>query len=176
MPRDPRTIVVPVTRRTFLAACGAGLAGCAASVREPVPILVGSDTCAFCRMTILDDRVAAEYLLGGRALKFDDVGCVRDYALANDPARSGRAFVRDYAGSGFLPVEVAVLVAGAVETPMSTNVVAFGTDEAAAALVRARGGVRIGLAEVFGPAAVRGRRYAMAGRAAAGGHGASRHE
>lgn len=168
MPRDAGPTRRPLTRRALFAACGAVLAGCAAGVGGPVPILVGSDTCAFCRMTILDDRVAAAYVVGRRAHKFDDPGCLRDFVLARDPERSGRGFVRDYAGSGFLPAGAAVLVAGAVATPMSTNVVAFRTAAAAEAILGARGGARIQPAELFGPGAASGRRYAMAGPVAGG--------
>lgn len=156
-----------VTRRRLLAAAAGALAGCAARPRGPQPILVGADLCAFCRMTILDERVAAEYLVSGRVLKFDDAGCLRDWVLARDAGRSGTAWLRDYAGTAWLEAEAAILVAGAVATPMSTNVVAVASGAAADALAGERGGRRIALAELLGPLAGAGRRYALAGQPAA---------
>lgn len=162
---------VRLTRRALLAAGAAALAGCAASAPEPVPLLAGADTCTFCRMTILDERLAAEYALGGRILKFDEAGCLRDWVLAHDQARSGRAWLRDHAGSGWMEAGAAVFVAGAVATPMSTNVAAFRSAEAAAALVRDRGGRVLPYAEILGREAAAGRRFPP-GRAGEGRGGA----
>ncbi|HEX7128102.1 MAG TPA: nitrous oxide reductase accessory protein NosL [Thermodesulfobacteriota bacterium] len=171
-----------MTRRRLFAAAAGLVAGCAAAAREPRAILVGAESCAFCRMTILDERVAAEYLVDGRVVVFDDAGCLRDWVLARGAGAAGAAWLRDYAGEGWVRAESAVLVAGAVATPMSTNVVAFASGAAADALVGERGGRRIALAELLGPGAAAGRRYALAdepsvapgqGRA---GHGGGGHE
>lgn len=44
------------------------------------PINYGHDACTHCKMTIMDKRFAAEILTGkGKALKFDDVGCLLKY-------------------------------------------------------------------------------------------------
>lgn len=172
-PELPR---LPLTRRALLAAGVALLAGCTAQGEGPVPLLVGADTCDFCRMTILDDRLAAEYLSRDRVLRFDELGCLRDWVLAHDPGRTGRAFVRDHAGAGWVPAEAAILVAGAVRTPMSTNLVAFASEAPARALLEARGGRRLAYAEILGPEAAAGRRYALAAPATGQGPGGRHHE
>ncbi len=168
----------PMTRRLFLTSTltVGVLAGCRAATAEPVPLLVGADTCAFCRMTILDERLAAEYVAGRQVVKFDEAGCLRDWVLRHDPGRAGVAWLRDYAGGGWVRAESAVLVAGAVATPMSTNVVAFRDEVSADRLVRERGGRRLPHAELLGAGARGGARYPLPRElpAASGGQGEAR--
>ena len=52
---------------------------------KPVPINFGTDTCHFCKMTIVDQQHAAQYVTKkGKQFKFDAVEC-----LLNDLSENG---------------------------------------------------------------------------------------
>ena len=56
--------------------------GCAS---DPEPINYGHDECDFCRMQITDDRYGSEVVTGkGKVFKFDEVGCMINYALVEN--------------------------------------------------------------------------------------------
>ena len=58
-----------------------GLASCSSG---PEPIKLGQESCAFCKMTISDNRYGAEIVTKkGRAYKFDDTHCVMAFMKAN---------------------------------------------------------------------------------------------
>lgn len=52
---------------------------------DPEPINYGHDECDFCRMQITDDRYGSEIVTDkGKVFKFDEVGCMIDYALVEN--------------------------------------------------------------------------------------------
>jgi len=52
---------------------------------DPEPINYGHDECDFCRMQITDDRYGSEIVTGrGKVFKFDEVGCMIEYALVEN--------------------------------------------------------------------------------------------
>ena len=72
--------------------------GITACKRQFEPINYGYEACTYCKMTIMDKRFAAEILTSkGRAIKFDDLGCllqyIKDEHFTDDNAR---IFVADY--------------------------------------------------------------------------------
>jgi copper chaperone NosL len=118
-----------VTRRTLLGALAAATlpAACRAAARayEPVAIAFGRDECAYCRMTIDDPRLAAEFIeAGGRVRMFGEPGCLVNWSRSERPP-SGGAFVTDAAGSGWVPATAAIYVVGRTRTPMSYNLAAY---------------------------------------------------
>lgn len=58
------------------------LSGCKAG---PEPINYGHDECDFCRMLITDNRYGAELVTDkGKIFKFDEVGCLIEYAIVKN--------------------------------------------------------------------------------------------
>lgn len=118
-----------LARRDFLAWLGAAglLAACGRSVRDPQPVAValGQDECAYCRMTIDDARLAAEFVMpDGRVHKFGEPGCLVTWL--RQPGRpAGSAFVVDAESGRWLTASAAVYVLGSRRTPMLYNLAAF---------------------------------------------------
>ncbi len=102
--------------------------------RKYEPINYGKDACAHCKMTIMDKRYAAEIVSPkGRAFKFDDISCLRAYAL--EPG--SLLFVNDFSGKSTepLPAEKAVyLHHESFGSPMAGNLPAFADEASAKAL------------------------------------------
>ncbi|MCC6381683.1 MAG: nitrous oxide reductase accessory protein NosL [Dehalococcoidia bacterium] len=84
-------------------------------------------------MLISDERFAAAWRgPGGDEQHFDDVGCLVSHYRAHDPGANARLFVRDFGGERWLDGRTAVFVsAPGVKSPMSYNVAAFASAEAA---------------------------------------------
>ena len=119
-----------MTRREAVAALAAGalLLACGRAPREarPVPIAMGRDECAWCRMTIDDARLAAEYVpRDGAASLFGEVGCLLSWRAAN-PAAAGVAFVAAAESGAWLDARRAAYVVGVTRTPMLFNITAHG--------------------------------------------------
>jgi len=126
-----------VTRRLLLGAVAAAAlsAACKAAAEDPAPVEIafGRDECAYCRMTIDDPRLAAEFIeAGGRAHTFGEPGCLVSW-LRKGAAPQGTAFVTDAARGGWLPAAAAAYVVGRVRTPMSYDVAAYRSPPADAA-------------------------------------------
>ena len=117
-----------MTRRDLLAALSAAaLAAACRRVREPSPVAIafGRDECAYCRMTIDDPRLAAEFVeAGGRAHRFGEPGCLVNWIRRENPP-PGAAFVTDAARGGWIPATAAAYVTARIRTPMSYDVVAY---------------------------------------------------
>jgi copper chaperone NosL len=108
-----------------------------AKATGPEIIRYDRDTCAHCRMHFAARGFAAERRDDrGTLHKYDDIGCM---LIAASRGASGEAWVEDQAGSGFVPLLQATLVAGGKKlgTPMGYGVVAFRDPAAAAEFARA---------------------------------------
>jgi copper chaperone NosL len=96
------------------------------------PIDYGKDACAHCRMTIVDDRYAAEAVTAkGRAYKFDDVVCMKQFIAARSTAGQTLVFVEDYLKQqdGAIDATSAVyLQHDFFSSPMNGNYAAFATE------------------------------------------------
>lgn len=125
-----------MTRRELLCALAAvGLAACGTATRDPAPVTIrfGQDECAYCRMTIDERHLAAEFVEpGGRAHKFGEPGCLVNW-MRNAPTPAGVAFVTDAGQGGWLLAATAVYVLGQVRTPMAYDVAAYRSPPAGAA-------------------------------------------
>ena len=66
--------------------------------RKFEPINYGHDACTHCRMTIMDNRFAAEIITKkGKAYKFDDMGCLLKYMKDEHFSdKDALIFVADY--------------------------------------------------------------------------------
>jgi copper chaperone NosL len=106
--------------------------------REYEPIDYGKEACAHCKMTIVDDRFAAELVdAKGRAFKFDDVTCMKHFISEQNKAGDNLLYVED-----FLKKDVGIIDAGSAvylqheffASPMNGNYAAFKTIADAQAL------------------------------------------
>lgn len=97
----------------------------------PEPIIMGKDQCAFCKMTVSDNRFGAEIITKkGKIYKFDDTHCALSF-LQNksiDSAQVKDIYFTDFS-NGHPLVRAAnafFLQSGELKSPMQGNVAAFG--------------------------------------------------
>ncbi|HRO41583.1 MAG TPA: nitrous oxide reductase accessory protein NosL [Flavipsychrobacter sp.] len=115
----------------IFAACIFLLASCK---RGFEPIEYGKDACAHCKMTIVDDRYAAEALTEkGRAYKFDDVLCMKQY-VGSSLAGKNMLFVEDYRKGANTPLDAEKAIYLKHEffnSPMNGDYAAFASEDEA---------------------------------------------
>lgn len=120
---------------TTVAACQRG--------SGPRPLVVGEDSCDFCRMSISDTRYGGEVrTTTGRIVTFDAVECLASYiAAAGDSARFDGIWVADFNGGGMVPAEGARFVSGGtLHSPMGRQITSFAASATPADLVAQYGG------------------------------------
>ena len=128
----------------------AGLAtGCGdtAEANGPPEISYGRDICIECNMIISEPRFAAAYRLDdGEPKSFDGIGELVKHGQTQDElSRIAFAWVHDYNTEDWILVEEAFFVAGReIVTPMGHGIVAFTTEESAAAFAAEHGGEVMG--------------------------------
>jgi copper chaperone NosL len=107
----------------FLLACSAE------EVRHADPDAATS--CAGCRMTVSDLRFAGQLVASGEEPRFfDDIGCMRKYLSKNREQAAWTAFVSDYRSRKWIAADAAHFwKCEAIETPMSSHIVATESDE-----------------------------------------------
>jgi copper chaperone NosL len=136
-----------VTARVFALLLPLALAGCAAGSR-PVDVRDG-DTCANCRMTISNVRVAAQIAVPGEEpLFYDDIGCLAHAIAAGRPREF--AYVAEHRTRAWVPAAAAVYSrVPALATPMGSHIVAHADEASRNADPPAAGGTIVPAAEVF---------------------------
>jgi hypothetical protein len=118
-----------LSRREMIAATGAlallvACRGTGTPTGGPLPIAVGIDECAWCRMLIDDERLAAQVVSPeGRASSFGEVGCLLAW-LASTADTNGTPFVKALDTGAWLRAERARYAAGQVRTPMQFDLTA----------------------------------------------------
>lgn len=107
----------------------------------PKDFVLGKDQCDNCRMTITEQKYAAQLLTEkGRAYKFDDISCMTMYENSNpDKANNAKTYVIDFPSGKFLEKSKATLIKGGnIKSPMGGNTQAYqnraAAQKAAAAL------------------------------------------
>lgn len=111
-----------------------GLSACREKIDTgPHVIHYGEDVCERCKMIISDKRFAAQLVdQKGKALKFDDVGCLSAY-LKESGGEGGMPhfmYVTDFATGEWLDAGKAFyLLNPELRSPMGYNIAAFGTAE-----------------------------------------------
>lgn len=98
------------------------------------PIDYGHDACMHCRMTIIDNRFAAEILTKkGKTYKFDDMTCLLSFLRENNMQNaSTKIFVANYSNpsSPFLDAYTASYIHDEqLNTPMNGNYAAFSSTQ-----------------------------------------------
>jgi copper chaperone NosL len=104
----------------LLNSCGVG----------PEKIVVGSDHCTYCKMTITDNRYSAEIVTKkGKLYKFDDLHCLFAFTGAKgvDDGQVKEIYLSDFSGDHSLvkASESYLLQGGSIDGPMNGNLIAF---------------------------------------------------
>lgn len=107
----------------LLTACGGEESG------TPEPIDEDVDVCELCYMSVFDNQFAAQIVTeDGKALKFDDIGCLAAYIVDNE--QEGTPYVRDFDTLEWVHVDEALFVFGEeIETPMNSGLASFANKE-----------------------------------------------
>ncbi len=99
----------------------------------PVEMHYGEDVCERCKMIISEKEFATQYVLpGGKAKKFDDVGCMIEYLREelNDRDNILGVYVRDYNTGEWMDARKAdYFQGGDIRSPMGFGIAAFSSEE-----------------------------------------------
>ena len=116
------------------------MAGCSPT---PKDISYGVDKCHFCKMTIVDNRHAAELVTTkGKVYMFDAIECMANYTKQDDEPAYSFLLVNDYLQpSTLIPAkESYYLQSKAIPSPMGAYLSAFETEEQATTIQTTKGG------------------------------------
>lgn len=123
---------------TFLLALSM-TAGCSAQATKPVEINENVDSCDICHMGIRDASLAAEVLIDGKPMKFDDIGCMVIYLQQHKNIDA--AFVHAYDSKEWIDFQKSYFVHdSSIESPMGYGIAAFLTKQAAEKFANKHGG------------------------------------
>ncbi|WP_144569247.1 nitrous oxide reductase accessory protein NosL [Bacillus pseudomycoides] len=101
--------------------------GCGKKGAEPVAVDEKNDKCDVCNMAVMDNQFATEVILeNGKALKFDDIGCMYKWMDEHKNEKTQEKFVRDYHTKDWISLDKATYVYDkTIKTPMAYNVISF---------------------------------------------------
>lgn len=96
----------------------------------PKPITLGSDGCAYCKMSIMDSRFGAEMITKkGKVFKFDDIHCLLQFKEENriDKSELKQIYLVDFdEPHNFIEVSKSLLLKGeGLHSPMAGNIASF---------------------------------------------------
>ncbi len=87
------------------------IVGCGKKQAEAVAIDEKHDKCDICQIGVMDNQFATEIILeNGKALKFDDIGCMYKWMEINPGEKTKEKFVRDYDSKDWVSLEDATYV------------------------------------------------------------------
>ncbi len=114
------TAIAAIFFMAIFSSCSAG----------PQQIVLGTDNCYFCKMTISDERFGAEVVTAkGKLYKFDDVHCVLSFLKTNEvaPNKIKDIYLTDFCSSHQLinVKQTVLLKSGILKSPMNGNIAAF---------------------------------------------------
>ncbi|MGY3418369.1 copper chaperone NosL [Bacillus mycoides] len=103
------------------------IVGCGNKKTKPVAINEKNDKCDICNMAVMDNQFATEVILeNGKALKFDDIGCMYKWMDEHKNEKTQEKFVRDYNTKDWVVVDKATYIYDkSIKTPMAYNVISF---------------------------------------------------
>jgi copper chaperone NosL len=116
------------------------LVGCGG--RDARPLVVGQDSCEYCRMAISDDRFGGEAVLTtGRHHTFDAIECLAAWLATADFTRIAAIYVSDFESHTLVDAPSAVFIqGGSQKSPMGRDLIAFAARPDHAGLVAKYGG------------------------------------
>lgn len=110
---------------------------------EPQPINYGTDACHFCKMNIVDNQHAAEFVTSkGKCYKFDAIECMLNQMKDFDEAPIQLYLVCDYSNPGELlnATSATYLISKNIPSPMGGFLSGFAEKENAVAAQTDAGG------------------------------------
>jgi copper chaperone NosL len=99
---------------------------------KPQPINYGSDSCHFCKMTIVDSQHAAEIVtVKGKAFKYDAIECMIDDLKDWDEPEVKFHLINDYSDPGELidATTAHFVITQSIPSPMGRFLTGFGNAE-----------------------------------------------
>ncbi|MEP6617003.1 MAG: nitrous oxide reductase accessory protein NosL [Ginsengibacter sp.] len=95
----------------------------------PQPIRIGTDNCAFCKMTIADNRFGGEIITKkGKVFKYDDMHCLVSFCKS-DKSEVHDIYLVDFDTHNFIDADKAFLLkSDDLRTPMAGNIAAFSNE------------------------------------------------
>lgn len=135
----------------MLLVCCLLLTGCAGQSPAPVAIRTGEDACAFCRMTIVSVSTAAQVVRPGEEpVMFDEIGCLQRYLAGTTIPGTATVFVADHRTGAWVNANDAVFTKTAMQTPMSSGLLAHADAASRDADGAAAGGIPVARSLVIG--------------------------
>lgn len=131
------------------------LASCSRGPAPPAALDPRTETCAWCRMSVSDPRLAAQLAAASEEPKFfDDIGCLRDYLVHAGDRPDGRiAYVADHRTKEWVSATRALFTKSpTTETPMGSHLIAHADAASRNADLGARGGTPVTAEDIFGAA------------------------
>ena len=118
---------------------------CALFSCETVPeaINYGNDACAFCKMTIVDQQHASQYVTKkGKQFKFDAIECMLNDITEKDIDKIEILLVADYKNPGTVVAadQATYLISKEIKSPMGAYLSAFSSQEVASQTLEQSGG------------------------------------
>ena len=101
---------------------------------EAEKINYGSDACNFCKMTIVDQQHAAQYVTEkGKQFKFDAIECMLNDLADNSTKGIDLCFVSDFGNPGLMTdaQNATYLISPEIKSPMGAFLSAFSSEESA---------------------------------------------
>jgi len=142
-----------VTRGWAIAAAAVlvgAVIGCAAGAPSPAALDTKQDTCSSCRMTVSDQRLAAQIVSPGEEPRFfDDLGCLGKF-LDEHQLPDAVVFVADHRTGEWTSASSAVYARLArASTPMASGLIAHATAASRAQDAAAAGSTPVDAREVL---------------------------
>ena len=110
---------------------------------KPKQIEYGIDNCAFCDMTIMDDKFSAELVTEkGKVYKFDAIECMLRYQYRNTEQNHSIYLIADYSNPGELvdATTSTFLISNQIPSPMGAYLSGYKTNSDAQATLNSNGG------------------------------------
>ncbi len=108
---------------TMVSACKSG----------PETLQIGKDSCAFCKMQLMDEKFGAEIVTEkGKVYKFDDTGCMLNFERENIGSQKvAQELVVDYSNPGKLINAITAFHLKCLEekSPMGSDLASFEKEE-----------------------------------------------
>jgi copper chaperone NosL len=146
-----RSVLIP--GRFVLGGIGLALAACAGGTPQPAALDTRNEQCASCRMAVSDARFASQVVAAGELPRFfDDLGCLATWLKSAKAPAGAVAYVADHRTKAWVLADRAVYTRNpGLETPMSSHVIAHADTLSRDQDPDAKGGVPVGVGELFGP-------------------------
>ena len=111
--------------RAVIVSVFALLVACTSGELRPADLQPGT-ACAYCRMTLVDPKLASQIVAPGEEPRvFDDLGCLRAYIAEHPQSGQSAVFVADHSTGAWIPERAAVFTKDpAIPTPMNSHLVA----------------------------------------------------